>query len=1014
MTSPIPSDATHIAGGVAPRILHLIRRPSRERPMPRKKHQRPWRERSPRFEGIALALIVQLPLAQPRPSLAADRNGVALAGLEFGGSVGKLLWVSIDARQNTSISDANRYTRLAKEVKGQIELGRASSSLVQANFNFIATTLGYAAVADPEPLSKSVAAVAAWGAKKTGDAIGGMVVDESRKQALAILARGLQNSGLSASQLRSMKPDDLRRKVADLKIGGQTLGEALKNSPESLDMLQANAVDIATHIGVEALAKATGTAADVETIKTELSDMEKKIHDYQEEVKVHLIGVETRVAGLEQATQAAAEKLDVLQGEVRGQAKAIRTLAEISYSGWTTGQKLQAVQGGLFPDLTEKQKGALIESLKADQARETMAAGLQQAAQDFGNLASIASNLGLPGGTVQGLQGAQKVATGIAQFATGDYLGAVASLTSLAGLGAPDAASERHAAMMKYLEQHFSLVNAKLDRVIDLQVKTLQAVIVLADQQRSFRLEVLSQLDRIEETVLRSETLLKAVLLNEWKECDALINGPLNGHFSIESRDSLVMLLDDRNAHGYAATCYSTMSSALDAWVRPAQWTGQILAANSFPSEALQDDPGLQRTWTVFQWQRNRAYTSARDFVVAALTGAPQAPARYLARLTQPVIDAHQARELDALLAKEDLRTQFDLFQCNQKSVLSLGLRDLICFGLPSGSTGRPKTARWRALLEAPLLGPYTTRIVDTGIVLATIADFARRKAGSFDFVESSVITHFGTDGPTNELRQGLKEHKGRDLLLKLQWLSEAGVLQQGLIYGDFTAQLVESTLYDKTTRSLNTAPKGLAPQALEAMKRNPVLARNVVLLAMRHAIEDELGGAKQADSVQYHQTYYHLALQDFKGPQACGDASSTARRKLDELFPSWRFEYRVPLADQGDQALKLCPQEPSIDPRDNTPAPEAGAGVAVALGDFYVVVPTPSRMSKGAFEQPDSLHLALTYRDHLSQAVIDRSIGDTVRTIAGTGKDANAIAGETAFALLNEGWDWQHRRKSN
>jgi hypothetical protein len=82
----------------------------------------------------------------------------------------------------------------------------------------------------------------------------------------------------------------------------------------------------------------------------------------------------------------------------------------------------------------------------------------------------IAKNLGLSDDTVKVLQGAQIVATSIAQFGNGNYLGGIATLTSLVGLGAPDAEAERYAAMMEYLQQQFAAINKKLDHIIDLQI----------------------------------------------------------------------------------------------------------------------------------------------------------------------------------------------------------------------------------------------------------------------------------------------------------------------------------------------------------------------------------------------------------------------------------------------------------------------------------------------------------------------------------------------------------------
>jgi hypothetical protein len=964
--------------------------------------------------AILAAVLIYQPTA-----IAADRTDIATSVLEYGGSVGKLLWVAVDTRSNVTSSEASQYTKLAYQVKGQIDLGRASSSVIQANFNVMGTALAYGAAVDPEPLSKAVAGIAAWGAKKTGDAVGQFVIQQSQNQAQAILAQGLKNSNLSEEQLKNMTPDDLRARVADLKIGGQTLRQILKDDPESLSMLQANATDIATSIGVEALAKANGTAADVKTIQKDLAKTNQEIADYQNAVTDHLDKIDSRISGLEDATRVASKKFDDLKQQVAGDSRAIQTLAQVSYSGWTTDQKLQAVESGLFPNLTATQQTALVESLKADKAREDLVAGVQQAAKDFGNLAAIAGNIGLPPDLVTGLQGAQIAATGIAQFAGGDILGGLSSLTSLVGLGAPDAAAQRYSAMMKYLDQQFAVVNQKLDKIIDLQVKTLQAVAALADEQQQFRREVLGQLDRIENTVLNSERVLQAILLSQWTECHALINGTaLNGQFAIPTRDVLVGVVGNPNTPENAAHCYSRMVGFLDAWVKPAKWSGQIISASNFPADAIATDAPLQRAWFAFESQRISAYTSARDFLLQAVPEATTSPAIYLARLSQPVVDIYYANALDSTLAKPQIHERFNSFKCNQSDVLTPALKQLLCFGLVEGAASPPLGSRWQDLLGAALIGPQAIRLIDTGITLSTVVDFARRDDnGSFVFAKPEAIETISVNGATPELRLALEQHKGIDLLQKLRWLSEANVLQQSISDGDYTAELVEKTLYDPASRSINTDPRVMTPlkqQALSVMRANPTLARNVVVLAMRHAIIDLEGGTNRAETVKYDRLYYGLALQDFTGPQAC-DNSPFAREKLGTLFPKWEFAYFITNDQkQKDSTLNKCPAEFLPDP--NSPGPQLparGSGVAVSLADFYVLVPSPPVLSGGVFEQSDSLRLALAYRDRLSQAIIDRTMATTVKNLSGNGDASTALAGNVAFGLLNEGWNWQVRTKS-
>jgi hypothetical protein len=190
------------------------------------------------------------------------------------------------------------------------------------------------------------------------------------------------------------------------------------------------------------------------------------------------------------------------------------------------------------------------------------------------------------------------------------------------------------------------------------------------------------------------------------------------------------------------------------------------------------------------------------------------------------------------------------------------------------------------------------------------------------------------------------------------------------------------------------------------ALRTNPHLARNVVMLAMRHALVDALGGSAAAETELYEQTYYHLGLSDFHAA-AC-DGSPLPLSKLNELFPNWKFEHRVTPEEKADPVFKDCPDETREDLAAAKPVSGSGAGIAVSLGDFYVLAPTPMTLSAGNFEQSDSLRLALVYRDRLSQALIDQELAMTLRSTA-----AKEDIGRASYELLNAGWGWTAREKS-
>jgi hypothetical protein len=136
--------------------------------------------------------------------------------------------------------------------------------------------------------------------------------------------------------------------------------------------------------------------------------------------------------------------------------------------------------------------------------------------------------------------------------------------------------------MMSYLRSAFAEVNQKLDNIIDLQIKTLDAVAGLAKALDTVRTEVLEQLDRIETVVLQNQQLLQGLVLARWDDCHAVIYGTrLNGQFTIPDQSVLADVIGDGNLPSSASGCYRTLTTFLDAKVKPAAWAGGIIAAHS-------------------------------------------------------------------------------------------------------------------------------------------------------------------------------------------------------------------------------------------------------------------------------------------------------------------------------------------------------------------------------------------------------------------------------------------------
>ncbi|MGJ4948387.1 hypothetical protein [Bradyrhizobium sp. HKCCYLS20291] len=959
--------------------------------------------------GCAVAaLLIQ-------PALAAEPPSIGLAALEFGPAIGSALLTQYrDTRKIETAPDD--FSRLAYKVEAKINEGRSSSGVVAAYFNFQTTALTYAAVTDPEPLSKGTAAAAAWGSKLAGDAITKSILDKAQDDARGILAQGLKNSHISDVQLRTMTADQLRARVKDLQIGGQKMSEIFQSDPRALQMLEAESLDLAVNLGVENLARSAAIGNDVAAIKGKVASLQSNLKAYQEEMGSRLQKVEAGLGALSRNAEIANVKLNALKDQVAGNTTAIRSLAAVSYSGWSTAQKIQAVESGLFPDIAGDARTKLVESLQAQQSIENTVASIQSTVSALGNLATIAGNIGVSNDVVNGLQAAQAVAGSVVKFATGDVLGSIAGLTSLVGLGAPDAAAQRHAETMKFLRESFAEVNRKLDTVIDLQIKTLNAIADLAKAQDQFRKEVTQQLDRIETTVLQNQEILQNIVIHRWSACNALFyDAPLNGQFEIPDRKALEELLKSVNLSTSVADCYGNFVTFLNATVKPANWSGDIIAAELFPTDQIVGDVAYQKAMKAYQAQKTRAFATARDFLLR-VADPGKAQARILARLMQPVSDIETARKLDVAFARDDIRKRFEDYKCSDSDVLSDSLGELLCVGRLPQSPNPPVNGRFQAILNAPLIGPHAYWLMDMGISLSTIIDFAkRRNDGFFLFVEPDDLAKFTTNGPTPGMMEAIRQKKGAGLLARLRWLADAAFLQQSVTYGDYVAELAEQVLYDPGKRTITTdaadsETRARKQLALAAMKANPVLARNVVMRAMRHAIEDHNGGADKAATVSYQQTYFSLAQSDFVGATPC-TPTAISSAKLTSLFPNFAFEYRVSKQQKSTPERKDCPQEIEEVVSDSESTPGLGTGLSVSIADFYVTVPAPSVLTRGVYEQSDGLRLASAYRDRVSQALIDRNFS-AVLSSSLPADVTPARKEDLALQLLSKAWTWKVREK--
>jgi hypothetical protein len=60
-----------------------------------------------------MAMLMATTIFHPSVTMSADRTEVALSTLEFGGSLSKLLWVSVQDERRINAAQADQFSKLA-------------------------------------------------------------------------------------------------------------------------------------------------------------------------------------------------------------------------------------------------------------------------------------------------------------------------------------------------------------------------------------------------------------------------------------------------------------------------------------------------------------------------------------------------------------------------------------------------------------------------------------------------------------------------------------------------------------------------------------------------------------------------------------------------------------------------------------------------------------------------------------------------------------------------------------
>lgn len=932
--------------------------------------------------------IIALISCVSSPATATDKGKIYWAIGEFGWSISNLLLESVDRGDTEARLSADIYARLADQIETRNRQAKAVAQVVESGANLTSVSVVAGGFSTRSPAAIALSASVAWAADKTGQILSAEILQETRSRTLKIVSQAIRETVPGDAELARMTPN-YSELIENLRLGGRTLREVIGDDDEVASMFEASVQDLLDDMSLRGIRDAYSDNVDINTAQSSLINLRTGLTSYENALGVHYADVSRGLKNIEESSKALEREIDEVGTIAKSNSEMISVLTQISFSDWTTRQKLQAVQSGVFPALSDTEKVKLEKKLEAEIRQEKLVNSLNYSAKTLEDIGTIAENLGLSDQLSSDIGKAQTLASSAAAFAGGNYLSAFAGASSLLGAGRSDVAGDRHRKMMMYLQQEFAQVNERLKEIKELQKSTLEALLRLETAQQEFRREVLQRFDDVESRILNNTVILRAILSNDWTECDALYfdlvsYDKTNHHTGIYSIKDLKSILADRSSSRLVGACYLQLTDFVSSTILAANWAGQIVSLENFPFDKL--NLSLKNMDLIDELENDTVakYKLTRDFVRNSVGSDSVGLA--LAQFSTPY---YRTADLDDAVVRLVKANNENPLSCDygEQSWLRHSLRRIACV---QSAGNKPKKERWDELVTSTLLSPFTYELINVGLMLSDLVDFTvENDGGVFSGVPLDEFDHFADVGLGATMAHAVGQRKAEKILGQTRVIADVVSFQQGLTYGAYTASKLVSVLDSDSAGEITLNKKSkdfLVSSASEVFIKNSVQAHNVVLLTMRQRIAKSLGGKEQAEKLGFRKTYYQLALNDL-AKFACNGSWAHSTNKLTSMFPGWQFAWVLESDDvNGSDPTKVC-----IDP-DSHPELKVDMGPHAVFAGTYVKLPTSLALSAGLFQMPQSLLRSIKFNQLVATAQFDRTLGDTIDVVGGAQKEQLAF----------------------
>ncbi len=761
---------------------------------------------------------------------------VIVGSAELIGSAGKSSVAAQDAavleKDLTGLVD--RYRSQAREASFAASLVQTNGELIITSAQVLATSTGAGAIP-----AAAIASVARYG----NDKFAGYLAEEGMGRARGILSSGLQ----------TMTNADRKKFDASLAAGKYEEAAALFESRtkklskmESMLREDPQAASTARELVLQTM-QATSSAALIEAGKAHATSksIERDLAKHVQTTKEFGKRLDRKLGDLEQKSKALNDgiasvrsDLDTLQQGQNATAFQLQLVQDVLFDQQPPSAKLALMKAGAKPGLSVDQRATVVKYLEVEVKKQDILRTASAVVQVASDVNTIMSNLGIQDRRLgDAVRYGTVATTALSQAFSGNYLGAVASVSGLFG----GAQKDPNQAQFEKVFAELREIQKKLDTVIQLQQKTLEAIEQLSRQLASVERRLNERLDNIEFELksLASATYVQLwgnyqPCMTAWDQRSATTYGFDDQSLRFRSVQGLVAYSQDW-ASDAAFPCASALRGLFSQLRSSAAFGNPIRLQYALDQVPETPPPGEDRAFVrsdlesyltevhapaaglALQGWQTRSAAKPSWGSIAGLFGLLASPSATATELLSRV------RKLDSE------STDGRLTACAGRSLLNLRAKTLLCSDSaafnPERDVAREAEAQERA-----------AKFLKDAIVreqVGYLAKWAGLVAGPANFAPGGAAS--GLPLSLDELAAAASVPYGRDLIFSALTILDISIAQQAMIYGDLTSYFVFDELWDRQTGNFRSpsSPAQLAAHKLLSNANNPWLRRNVALLLM-------------------------------------------------------------------------------------------------------------------------------------------------------------------------------------